>query len=102
MKILKIENKCGFIAFELNADFKYKKIEDTTKEDILAILDYAIENDIELDKMAEENELVNPVQKTIYLSLYNEFSSFLNDKDEIIKEVDAHFKEAENKYLNKD
>lgn len=99
MKILKIKKGKGYIATPTNnSNPNEKQIEETTKEDILNILDYMISNDIEMDEMTEENDLLNPVQKIIYSELYSHFSSFLTEKENIIKEVNDKFKEAENKY----
>lgn len=101
MKILKIENGKGFIATSVSKHVSYKMIEETTKEDILDILDFAIFNDIEMDELTSDNDLLNPVQKTIYSNLYSQFDLFEKNKHDLIEEVDKKFKDAERKYLGK-
>lgn len=102
MKILKIDQNKGFIATNIKSecDFSYKTVEEATKEDILAILDFAIKGEINMDKVTKENELLNPVQKTVYESLYAQFEDFLSNKDKIIKDVNDKFRDAEEKYLS--
>ena len=56
---------------------------------------------MEFDEITIENDLLNPVQKTIYSNLYEQFNAFNQEKDNLIKEVDNQFKDAENKYLHK-
>lgn len=100
MKILRIENGKGYIAVPTNnGGFNEKQIEETTKEDILIILDYMINNDIEMDEINQENDLFHPVQETIYSELYLQLSKFITEKENIIEEVNEKFKEAENKYI---
>lgn len=102
MKILKIDQNKGLIATNIQSesDFSYKTVEEATKEDILAILDFAIKGEISMDEVTKENELLNPVQKTVYVNLYSQFKDFLSNKDKIIKEVNDKFRDAEEKYLS--
>ncbi len=100
MKILKIEQNKGYIAANITKEISYKRVEDVDKNIILEILDYAINNEIEMDEVTKENDLPNPVQKTIYESLYFQFNDFLANKAQIIDEVNAKFKAAELKYLS--
>lgn len=99
MKILKIENERGYVIVPTNGDSSKKKIEEVTKEDILTILKYMINNEIEMDEVTEKNDLINPVQKLVYSELYNQFINFKEEKEKIIKEVDSKFIDAEKKYL---
>lgn len=101
MKILKIEKGKGYIATNILQSVSYKMIEETTKEDILDILDFSISNDIEMDELTSDNDLLNPVQKIIYSNLYSQFDSFEKHKHELIEEVDKKFIDAERKYSRK-
>lgn len=98
MKILKIEQNKGYIIANIAKEKTYKPVEETNKDIILGILDYAIKNEIEMDEITKENDLLNPVQKTIYECLYSQFKDFLLNKSDIIKDVDNKFRDAEIKY----
>lgn len=74
-----------------------KNIEDISKEDLLSIVDYILENDFELD-LYQEGIIPNQVQDVIYKSLWQKLSLLKDEKDKIISEVDSLFKDAENKY----
>ena len=78
-------------------DINTNPVEDITKEDILDMVDYIIENDVELDPYSK-GILPNPVQDIIYENLYNQFVNIINNKDIIKKQIDDKFKEAESKY----
>ena len=104
MKLLKIREQKGFfinpshIDKEKSIDNQYKNIEMISKEDILSMIDFIMENDIEMDEY-KETLLPNPAQKIIYENLYNHLSNLKNCKDDLIKQTDKKFKDAEEKYL---
>lgn len=103
MKIMVIKEKKGLfinpkkVNHEVSIDEQYKTVDLITKEDILDILDYWIDDDIEMDPY-DQNELPNPAQATIYNSLYAHFEKIKINKEQIKKEVDDVFSEEEKKY----
>jgi len=104
MKILKINNdgktnRAYFVNPQKSTGLPFEQdIDKLTKEDVFDIVDYMIDNEVEMDEY-KEGLLPNPAQDTIYKSLYNNLKGVLDSKASIIAEVDAKFKEAEEKYL---
>ena len=78
MKLLKIENKKCF--YTLDGEH-YNGISDISKEDILKIL-YLIyeEENICLDQIENQEDVVNDVERLIYINLYSKLSSFAQNK----------------------
>ncbi len=103
MKILMINNdgktnKAYFVNPKKSIPSTLKlDIDKITKEDVFDIVDYMIENEVEMDEY-KDGLLPNPAQDTIYKSLYTNLKGIIDSKDTIIAEVDAKFKEAEEKY----
>ncbi len=106
MKILKIEsnkkNNCGkFLnpTIKNPKDDDYKMIETITSKDVFDMIDYMMENDVEMDDYNNpNNQLPNPVQKTIYTSLYQNFTSIINKKEETKSEVNKEFETLEREF----
>lgn len=73
-------------------------IEKITKEDVFDMIDYMIDNEVEIDEY-KEGDIPNQIQDAIYKSLYSNFKSILDNKTSMISEIDALFKKAEDKYL---
>lgn len=74
------------------------EIEKISKEDIFDIIDYMIDNDIDMDEF-KDGLLPNPAQETIYKNLYLKLIGVNNSKKNIISEVNDKFKDAEEKYI---
>lgn len=100
MKILKIEKNQGFVAYDITeAGCKYKPIEQTNKDDILEMLDFLIDCNAEIDHM-NDGDLPNPAQSLIYKDLEEQLRAVIENREAIKREVDDHFKIAEEKYKN--
>ena len=103
MKLIRIKEGTGeFFDFSIykegvNEEDCYKSIENIDKENVLSILSYIIENDVEYDKY-ESGVFKNPAQDLIYKELSQDMDDLKNKKESIIKEIDDEFKEAEEKY----
>ena len=95
MKVLKIDSN-GIPKFTSNGT-EWKNIEDIQKEDIASMLDFCIDDDVELQDYGDEL-IKNPVQKIIYDNIYNKFKAFIDEKDNFIDEVDGLYKDALEKY----
>lgn len=104
MKIIRIkDNKGQFLSkpFNINGvpiESDYKNIDLIEKEDVLELLTYMIDNEIEMDTYDSENPLPNPVHDVIYKNLYVKFADVYNSKNAIKKEIDDKFLSAETKY----
>ena len=96
MKLLKIENKKCF--YTLDGEH-YNGISDISKEDILKIL-YLIyeEENITLDKIENQEDVVNDVERLIYINLYSKLSSFAQNKLSIKTKLDDEVKDVVDKY----
>ncbi len=95
MKCLKIDKGQGFF---LNKDGKYEAVDKMGKEDILYLLDRAInEEDFEIDDMAKE-PIDNEAHKIIYKSVSEKFAELVRNKTKFFDESEAQFKEVLQKY----
>jgi hypothetical protein len=106
MKLLKInteDQKGGFflnpktLQKDASLESAYRPIETISKQDVFDMLDYLLESPVELDPYVETS-LPNPVQQLIYKNLYENFAEALKNKEQIIKDIDNQFSEAEKKY----
>ncbi|MBO4623367.1 MAG: hypothetical protein J5691_05700 [Bacilli bacterium] len=101
MKILKIENGEGLFinpAKSSGNNEEYLKIDQITKEDILAMLEFLIDNERDMDECTQNNNIMNPAQKIIYENIYSKLNAI--NFIEIKKNVDDAFAAAENKYCS--
>lgn len=96
MKVLKIdEGKCFFISKNGN----YLPIVDISKDDIFYILNLIFENeDVELDE-SKDVEILNDVEKIIYINLEEQVNKFISEKNNLKIEIENEFKEV-NDVLN--
>lgn len=96
MKLLKIENKKCF--YTLDGEH-YNGISDISKEDVLKIL-YLIyeEENISLDKIENQEDVANDVERLIYINLYSKLSSFAQNKLSIKTKLDDEVKDVVDKY----
>lgn len=97
--ILKIENENGnnkakFLNIKQNA---YEDIETITKENILELLHFILKNDVKIQSY-DEKPIPNPAQRVIYKNLYDKFNNLIENKSQILLEIDNSFAEAEQKY----
>lgn len=95
MKVLKVDSS-GIPKFSSDGN-DWKNIEDIKKEDIASMLDFCIDEDIELE-VYDESIIKNPAQKIIYENIYSKFKAFIDEKDNFKDEVDGLYKDALEKY----
>ena len=96
MKCLKIEKGQGFFLNEKN---EYDRIDSLKKEDILRLVDIALdsEKEFELDPM-DDGLIQNEAHKIIYRNLSQKFDELLQNKNRFIDESEGKYKEALKKY----
>ena len=96
MKYLKIENNKGQYCLEKN---KWQEIDNINKDDLLILLDKAIETDFEMDKY-EQEKLSNKAHQIIYKNLFDKFTEILENKDRFKDESEQLYKGSIEKYSN--
>lgn len=96
MKIFKInDRKCLFSIDGIN----YKAITDISKEDIYKILDYMYFNDdYEFDNLSSNTVIANEADRIIYENLTSQFETFIQNKNNLVSQIENEFKEAIEKY----
>jgi len=97
MKYLKIDdNKGHFLKDKATPDI-WTEIDKIDKNDLLKLLDYATNEDFELDPY-DENSLGNKAHQIIYKHLSEKLITFLSNKDRFKDEADNIYKDAIEKY----
>ena len=96
MHLLKIENKIGyFYSKEING---YLEIDRIDRDSVLFIIDCILKNDnIVMDEFKKDS-ILNKAQEIVYQCLYIKFKELIDDKDNIINEINEKYKEAFSKY----
>jgi hypothetical protein len=94
MQHLKIENNKGFYRIETTP---WKEIDKIDKNDLMLLLDIAIESEFEMDKF-EADKISNKAHSIIYRNLYEKFSELLDSKDRFKDESEQLYKSAFEKY----
>lgn len=97
MKYLKIEeNNAKF----LKKDNSYEKIDKIDKNDLLFLINAAMEkDDFEID-VYDSQKIQNPAQQIIYENIYKKFDELLKNKNQLKDQVDNLYKDAFEKYSN--
>jgi hypothetical protein len=95
MKRLKIEDKKA--SYSVGAK-TYAPIDQVTKEDLLGLLDAAIEEDnFEMDAFAEDS-IQNPAHRIIYKNIHDKIADLRNNRLQFRNEANQLYKEAFEKY----
>lgn len=97
MIYLKIEDNKGFFLKDKESPDDWTELDKIEKEDLMRLLDYATEEEFEMDEYNEEI-LGNKAHQIIYKNLYEKFDNFLSNKNRFKDETDNIFKEALEKY----
>lgn len=94
MKYLKIqENK---VVFTIN-NTDWFPIDQITKDHLLELLDFAINNDFEMDAF-DASKIANQAHQIIYKNIYEKFVELTRNKTRFSDESEALYKEAIEKY----
>jgi hypothetical protein len=97
MKFLKIENNKVFFIKDKSQPDNWAEIDQMEKNDLMKLLDFATEEDFEMDDF-DENLIQHKAHQIIYKNLFEKFSTFLLNKNRFKDESEAIFKEALEKY----
>lgn len=97
MKYLKINDNKGYFIKDKSQPEIWTEIDQIEKDDLLKLLDFAINEDFEIDPY-EEIILGNKAHQIIYKHLSEKFTLFLSNKDRFKDEADNIYKDAIEKY----
>lgn len=87
---------------ELKAEYstdgeQWNSIEQITKEDLLSIVEHALENEFCMDD-PHESKIGNDAHKIIYSNIYEKLLKLFDERKVFKDECDSQFKEALEKY----
>ena len=94
MKYLKIENNKGHF---LTSSNEWSDIDKISKEDLMYLLNKAVNEDFEMDEYVEEN-IGHKAHQIVYKSVHEKFSELIGNKNIFKDECDSMFKNAIEKY----
>lgn len=95
MKYLRINDTVGEF---LKKDSSYSLIDKINKDDLLFLIDCAVEkDDFEIDPYDSE-KIKNPAHQIIYENIYKKFDELLRNKTQLKDQVDNLYKDAFEKY----
>lgn len=94
MKYLKIENGKGYIQ---KAPDQWIELDQIGKEDLLSLLDKAINDEFEMDEFITDS-LQNKAHQIIYKQLYQKFNELKLEKSRFKDESEQLYKSAIEKY----
>ena len=94
MKYLKINDSKGYYSIDSENWIEIDKI---NKENIIILLDRAIETDFEMDEY-DANKISNKAHQIIYKNIYAKFSELLENKNRFKDESEQLYKNAIEKY----
>ncbi len=97
MKYLKIDNNKAFFIKDKAQPENWTEIDNIEKEDLMKLLDFATEDDFEMDDY-NEGLLANKAHQIIYKSIYEKLNIFLTNKDRFKDQTEGVYKEALEKY----
>lgn len=94
MKYLEIKNNNVYYR---NSNNESIPLDNITKEDLLYLINKALENDFEFDEY-DSDKIGNQVHNIIYKSIESKIKDFISRKSEIIDDINSLYKDAINKY----
>ena len=94
MKCLKIKNNCGFYSLDGKEWIEIDKI---NKEDLLKLLEIAVEDDFEMDSFLPDN-IANQAHKIIYKHICSKFCDINKNTKRFKDESASLYCEAIEKY----
>jgi len=97
MIFLKIENNKGYFISDKSQPDNWTEIDLIEKKDLMQLLDYAVEEEFEMNEYVEDS-IQHKAHQIIYKHLYEKFDSFLKNKSRFKDETDLIFKDAIEKY----
>lgn len=79
---------------------QWASISSLESDDVLALVrEVANNSDVAFDVCTEENDIVNPIDKTIYIELYKQLNDLNENRDTYLDGVKAEFDAYEQSHL---
>ena len=98
MKVLKSDSKKGYYTID---GINYNPIVDIGKEDIFAILNIIYTTtDFEMDEYNDTVEISSDVEKLIYKNIYMQLNTFVQNKSNLVNEINNILEDVKEKYMN--
>ncbi len=98
MKLLKIDSKKCYYSID---GIDFKPIVDIAKEDIYSILNIIYStDDFEIDEYNDTIEIENDVERLIYKNIYTQLNTFIQNKSNLVNEINTELEEIKEKYKN--
>ena len=94
MKYLKTEDNKGYYLPESNS---WTEIDKISKEDLLYLLNKAVDENFEMDEYLEGN-IGHKAHQIVYKSIHEKFSELIENRNVFKDECDSLFKSAIEKY----
>ena len=94
MKLLKIENNCGYY---LNAQEVFAPVDKITKEDLLRLVNLTLEGEVEFDGYNDER-LKNQAHQIIYKSVFEKLQGLSERRQEFIDESERQYLQEYERY----
>lgn len=83
MQLLKIDESHQALFYKNGS---YANVVDIERDDLVSLVELAAKNEpIQLDECTEENNIVNPIAKTIYTQLYSALQDLSENRDTYIQ-----------------
>lgn len=79
MKILKIDNGCGYYLKSNEKESAWSKIEEIDKHDLFGLLNAFLDNDVAMDN-PQDQVIHNDAHKIIYTNIFNKMSALSDNK----------------------
>ena len=97
MKILKIEDGCGY--FWVQSSEEWRKIDEIDKDGLLSLLDLFLDSDVQMDA-PDEGNLHNEVHRIVYTHIYQKLSSLSESKSSFKDDSERLYFDEINKYAS--
>ena len=97
MKYLQINDNQGFFLKDKAQPDNWTEIDKIEKDDLMNLLDFATEDDFEMDAY-DEATLGNKAHQIIYKSIYEKLNIFLTNKDRFKDQTENIYKDELEKY----
>lgn len=96
MQVLKIENNSGY--FYSFGEKKYVEIDKIDKESLWKLVEYILNNDGATVDQFDDLKIPNKAQKIVYKEISTKLKELLNQKSNIISNIESKYKKALDKY----
>ena len=95
MKILKIDDSCGYFRFSNEAE--WIPIDEIDKDGLMRLLEVYLSTDVEMDSL-DEKSIANQAQLIIYRSIFAKLDGLKESKSKFKDESDRTYLTAIEKY----